>query len=94
MAVTSELERSEASAGVTLGHPYRALVDFEADATRTARSPAGRPRRPGGHHAACVWRPVRTETSKIEYVGSPGHPAEAERLDSGYLESTGEEARI
>ena len=45
VAVTSELERSEASAGVTLGHPYRALVDFESG-RYAYRKVAGRPDAP------------------------------------------------
>jgi hypothetical protein len=45
VAVTSELERSEASTGVTLGHPYRAHVDFESGRYAYCKV-AGRPDAP------------------------------------------------
>ena len=45
VAVTSSLERSEASTGVILGHPYRALTDFESGRYAYCKV-AGRPDAP------------------------------------------------
>ena len=44
-AVTSELARSEANTGVVLGHPYRALADFETGRFAYCKV-AGRPDAP------------------------------------------------
>jgi hypothetical protein len=45
VAVTSELARSEANTGVVLGHPYRALADFETGRYAYCKV-AGRPDAP------------------------------------------------
>ena len=45
VAVTSSVERSEASSGVTLGHPYRALAGFESGRYSFCKV-AGRPDSP------------------------------------------------